>query len=127
MQRLIAIAAATLLVGSAALGQTLIPPKRVPLQQTEFPDGHVIHMQYLELAPNTTIARHTHPGVETSYVLEGDLELTVEGKGTMKLKAGESFAVPASTPHAGKVGANPTKLVVTYVVQKGKPIATPAP
>jgi quercetin dioxygenase-like cupin family protein len=127
MRRALLAIGAAVLVGSTAFAQSLVPPKRTPLQQTEFPDGHVIHMQYLELAPHTVIGRHTHPGVETSYILEGDLELTVEGKGTTKLKAGESFAVPANIPHAGKVGANPTKLIVTYVVQKGKPIATPAP
>src|SRR5690242_17961694 len=93
MMRSLALAAGLLLAGSAAFGQTLVP-KRTPLQQTEFPDGHVIHMQLLELAPHTPIARHTHPGVETSYVMEGELELTVEGKGTIKLKAGDSFAVP---------------------------------
>ena len=127
MRRLLAVGAGLLLAGSVALAQTIVPPKRTPLQQTEYPDGHVIHMQHLELAPHTPIARHTHPGVETSYVLEGELELTVEGKGTVKLKAGDSFAVPANTPHAAKVGASPAKLIVTYVVEKAKPIATPAP
>jgi quercetin dioxygenase-like cupin family protein len=125
--RALAIAAGALLAASAAVAQTLVPPKRTPLQQTEYPDGHVIHMQLLELAPHTLIARHTHPGVETSYILEGELELTVEGKDTLKLKAGDSFAVPANTRHAGKVGAGPAKLIVTYVVEKAKPIASPAP
>jgi quercetin dioxygenase-like cupin family protein len=72
-------------------------------------------MQLLEAAPHTLIARHTHPGVETSYILEGELELTVEGKGTVKLTAGD------------KVGASPAKLILTYVVEKAKPLASPAP
>jgi quercetin dioxygenase-like cupin family protein len=116
-----------LLVGSVALAQTLVPPKRTQLQQTEYPDGHVTIMQHLELAPGTPIARHTHPGVETSYVLEGEVELIVAGKAPQVLKAGQSFAVPANTPHSAKVGALPAKLIVTYVVDKSKPVATPAP
>jgi quercetin dioxygenase-like cupin family protein len=55
------------------------------------------------------------------------LELSVEGKAPVLLKAGESFAVPAHTPHSGKIGAKPAKLIVTYVVDKTKPVASPAP
>jgi quercetin dioxygenase-like cupin family protein len=127
MKRLLAVASGLLLVGSLALAQTPVPPKRTQLQQTEYPDGHVIIMQHLELAPGTPIARHTHPGVETSYVLEGEVELTVAGKAPQTLKTGESFAVPAGTAHSAKVGAKQTKLIVTYVVDKAKPVATPAP
>jgi quercetin dioxygenase-like cupin family protein len=132
MKRLLTIGAGVLLATSVAFAQAITPPskepvKRTPLQNTEFPDGHVIIMQFLEAAPNTPVPRHTHPGVETSYILEGELELTVEGKGTVMLKAGQSFAVPAHTPHGGKFGPKPAKLIITYVVDKSKPIATPAP
>jgi quercetin dioxygenase-like cupin family protein len=84
-------------------------------------------MQLVELAPGTPVARHTHPGVETSYVLDGDLELAVEGKAAVVLKSGQSFAVPANTPHEAKAGAKTTTLIVTYVVDKTKPVASPAP
>jgi quercetin dioxygenase-like cupin family protein len=132
MKRLLAIGAGLALAASVGFAQTITPPtkepvKRTPLQKTEYPDGHVIHMQLVELDPGTPIARHTHPGVETSYVLEGELELAVDDKAAMVIKAGESFAVPASTPHAGKAGAKPTRLIVTYVVDRTKPIASPAP
>jgi quercetin dioxygenase-like cupin family protein len=132
MKRLLAIGAGLLLAASVGFAQTITPPtkepvKRTPLQKTEYPDGHVIHMQLVEIDPGTPIARHTHPGVETSYVLEGELELAVEGKAAMVLKAGESFAVPASTPHEGKAGPKQTRILVTYVVDKTKPIASPAP
>jgi quercetin dioxygenase-like cupin family protein len=43
------------------------------------------------------------------------------------LKAGDAFQVPANTPHAGgKPGTGKTRLIITYVVEKGKPLATPA-
>ena len=132
MKRLLAIGAGLVLAASVGFAQTITPPtkdpvKRTLLQKTEYPDGHVIHMQLVELEPGTPVARHTHPGVETSYVLEGELQLAIEGKGPMVIKAGESFAVPASTPHEGKAGTKATRILVTYVVDKTKPIATPAP
>jgi quercetin dioxygenase-like cupin family protein len=132
MSRLLAIGAGLMLAASAAFAQAITPPaadalKRTPLQKTEYPDGHVIYMQLLEAAPNTPIPRHTHPGVETSYLLEGEIELTVDGKAPQQLKAGESFSVPPNIPHGGKVGARTAKLIVTYVVDRTRPVASPAP
>jgi len=132
MKRLLAIGAGLLLAASMGLAQTVTPPtkdaiKRFPLQKTEYPDGHVIQMVVVEFEPGAVVARHTHPGVETSYVLEGELQLAIEGKGPMTLKAGESFAVPVGTPHEAKAGAKTTRVLVTYVVDKTKPTATPAP
>ena len=45
---------------------------------------------------------------------------------TMTLKAGDGFQVPTGTPHSGKNGDKPTILATTYVVEKGKPLASPA-
>jgi uncharacterized cupin superfamily protein len=95
MKRLLTVGAGVLLATSVAFAQAITPPakeptRRTPLQKTEFPDGHVIYMQLLEAEPGTPVPRHTHPGVETSYVLEGELELSVEGKAPVLLKAGES-------------------------------------
>jgi len=132
MKRLLTAGAGFLILASVAFAQTITPPKmdpvkRTPLQKTEYPEGHAIHMQLVEVAANTPIARHTHPGVETSYVLEGEIELVIDGKAPLMLKAGDSFSVPANVPHGGKVGAKAARLIVTYVVDKTKPIASPAP
>jgi quercetin dioxygenase-like cupin family protein len=70
---------------------------------------------------------HTHPGIESSYVLEGSIELPVEGQPTRIVKAGDVFQIPPYTPHAG---GKPTDAKVrvssTYVVEKGKPLASQA-
>jgi hypothetical protein len=43
------------------------------------------------------------------------------------LKPGDGFQVPVATPHAGaKNGDTKTVIVSTYVVEKGKPLASPA-
>lgn len=80
----------------------------------------------VDLDPGTVIARHTHPGIESSYVVEGGLELSVDGQGTRALKPGDGFQVPPGTAHGGKNGDKPTVIAITYVVEKGKPLASPA-
>jgi quercetin dioxygenase-like cupin family protein len=82
----------------------------------------------VELAPGARAGRHTHPGDEISYVLEGEGEILVEGQPPRNVKAGDGFVVPAGARHdAHNTGAIPLKLVGVYVVEKGKPLATPAP
>jgi len=82
----------------------------------------------VELAPGATAGRHTHPGDEISYVLEGEAELRIDGQPPRIVKAGESFVIPAGVIHdAHNPGGTPTKLVGVYVVEKGKPLASPAP
>jgi quercetin dioxygenase-like cupin family protein len=73
------------------------------------------------------VARHTHPGIESAYVLEGGFELPIQGQPTRIIKAGDGFHVPPETPHAGgKPGEAKTRVLITYVVEKGKPLASPA-
>jgi uncharacterized cupin superfamily protein len=69
----------------------------------------------------------THPGVESAYVLEGGFELPIQGQATRTLKPGDGFQIPPDTPHAGgKPGDAKTRVLSTYVVEKGKPLASPA-
>ena len=89
--------------------------------------GYVTIIAEAEIEPGITVARHTHPGIESSYILEGSIELPVEGQPTRMVKAGDAFQIPPYTPHAG---GKPTDVKVrvssTYVVEKGKPLASPA-
>jgi quercetin dioxygenase-like cupin family protein len=79
----------------------------------------------VDFQPGGQVGKHTHPGEEIGYVLEGTLEFEMEGKPKTTLKAGEAFFVPAGTVHAAKnAGATPAKVLATYVVEKGKPLAT---
>ena len=82
----------------------------------------------VEISPGAFAGRHTHPGDEISYVLEGQGEILMEGRAPLKVKAGDGFVVPGGTKHdAHNDGSQPLKLVGVYVVEKGKPLATPAP
>ena len=89
-------------------------------------DGYETVDVRVDLDAGTLVPRHTHPGIESSYVVEGQLELSVDGVGTRTFNAGDGFQVPTRVPHSGKNGDKPTVLAVTYVVEKGKPLASPA-
>ena len=80
-----------------------------------------------DFQPGGAVPRHTHPGEEVAYILEGEIELQVEGKPAQKFKAGDTFFLPAGTVHAAKnVGKGTAAVLSTYLVEKGKPLATPA-
>jgi len=80
----------------------------------------------VEIAPGASAGRHTHPGDEISYVVEGEAEIQIDGQPPRKVKAGDGFVIPAGSIHnARNTGAGPFKLVGVYVVEKGKPLATP--
>ena len=80
-----------------------------------------------EFIPGGQAGKHTHPGEELGYVVEGTLELTVEGQPPRTLKAGEVFFVPAGVVHDGKnVGSGKAVVLATYIVEVGKPVASPA-
>jgi quercetin dioxygenase-like cupin family protein len=82
----------------------------------------------VEVAPGGVAGWHTHPGDEISYVSEGEATLMIAGEPPRKVAAGEGFVIPAGVVHNAKNdGATAVKLVGVYVVEKGKPLASPAP
>lgn len=101
--------------------------KRTPLQKIEYPDGYTVVTAIAEVPAGGAAGRHTHPGIETGYVLEGELELVIDGKPTVMVKAGESYQIPAGVVHDAKAGDKPFKVLAIYVVDKSKPLASPAP
>ncbi len=90
--------------------------------------GYEAVVARVEVAAGGVAGWHTHPGDEISYVLEGEAELLIAGQPPRKVAAGEAFVIPAGTVHnARNSGGAPVKLVGVYVVEKGKPLASPAP
>ncbi len=102
--------------------------KRTILQQTDGPmDGYVTVLARGEIAPGAMVMWHTHPGIETAYILEGGAALMVKGQPDRPVAPGDSFQIPVATPHALKNGGAVTRIASTYVVEKGQPLASPAP
>jgi quercetin dioxygenase-like cupin family protein len=111
--------------GVAIAQQTGI--KRTPLQKLDFPAGYNTITAIAEVPAGGAAGRHTHPGAETGYVLEGELELDIDGQPPMKIKAGESYQIPEGAIHDAKAGDKPFKVLGVYVVKAGEPLAKPAP
>jgi quercetin dioxygenase-like cupin family protein len=98
--------------------------RRTELQRHDLgvPGREVIQVR-VELDPGVAFGKHTHPGEEIAYVLEGSLEYQVEGKPPVTLKAGESLFIPAGTIHAAKnASGGKASELATYIVEKGKPL-----
>ena len=109
---------------SASAQQTGI--KRTVIHTFDYPPGYTTITAIVELAPNACSGRHTHPGIDSGYVMEGDLVLKVDGKPEQALKAGDSFETMPLQPHDA-CSVSGDKLVDTWVIEKGKPLASPAP
>ena len=112
--------------GAAVAQQSGI--KRTALQKVEFPDGYNTVTGIAEIPAGGAAGRHNHPGIESGYVLEGEADLLIDGQPPLHLKAGDSYQIPAGAIHDAKVsGDKPLKVLGVYVVDKTKPLASPAP
>jgi quercetin dioxygenase-like cupin family protein len=120
------IAAACLVAGVWAQQPAF---KRTVLQQADISiPGREAVTAVVEFQPGGASGRHTHPGEEIGYILEGQFVIEQDGKPAATLRAGQTFLIPAGRVHnATNSGSAMGRLVATYVVEKGKPLATPAP
>jgi quercetin dioxygenase-like cupin family protein len=101
--------------------------KRTLLQRIDVSETREAVLGAAEIPEGGTTGRHTHPGVETGYVLEGTLMLAIDGEPARTLKAGDSYKIPEGRVHNANAQGGPVRVLATYVVDKGKPLATPAP
>jgi quercetin dioxygenase-like cupin family protein len=124
----LAIAAVVLtgVIGAGTVGAQQSGFKRTVLQQGDLSmAGHESVTAVAEFQPGGTVGRHTHPGEEVGYILEGTIILEQEGKPSVTLGPGKTFFIPAGTVHnATNRGAAPARVLANYIVEKGKPLAT---
>ena len=124
--------AAILIVGTAAsqppaMTQQTQTIKRTPLQKFDVPGtSYETVIGIAEITPNAMIGRHTHPGPESGYMLDGEMVLMIDGQPEKTLRAGDSYQIPAGAVHDARAGPQGAKVIATYVVEKGKPLAFPA-
>jgi len=100
---------------------------RTPLQDQpiSIPGHHGVTAR-VEIGAGVESGRHTHPGEEFGYVLDGTLQLEIDGRAPQIIKAGEVFFVPAGVVHNGhNTTTSKATLIGTYVVETGKPLSTP--
>lgn len=124
--RLALAACAAAFLVPAALAQDIT---RVPLEAYRVPGVATdVFTMVSEFQPDRTTGRHTHPGVEMTYVAEGEIILKVEGQPARTVKAGESYMVESGKIHEITAGSAKTaKIVITYVVARGQLVTTVLP
>jgi quercetin dioxygenase-like cupin family protein len=119
-----AFALAGIVVGISAQQPTF---KRTVLQQADISaPGREAVTAVVEFQPGGSPGRHTHPGEEIGYVLDGKFLLEQEGKPAVTINAGQAFLIPAGTIHnATNTGSGTARILANYIVEKGKPMVTP--
>jgi quercetin dioxygenase-like cupin family protein len=133
MFKAIATIAFLVLLGSAApqAQQAPVQPspvKRTILQKSDVP-GTNLEMLYatVEIAAGFKAGRHFHPGVVMAQVVEGEFWFAPDGQPEKVFKAGEALTVPDRAIHNEGATDKGVKLNAVYVLEKGKPLASPAP
>jgi quercetin dioxygenase-like cupin family protein len=123
-----ALVGGSILALSAAQAQQSVVT-RTDLQRHDLgiPGREVVQAR-VDVAQGGTAPAHTHPGEEIIYVLSGVFEYRIGNDPPKTLHAGDALFVPARTVHSAKnVGTGVASELATYVVEKGKPLVTPAP
>lgn len=125
-RRLAAGACAALLLAGAA--GSAAAQQRTVLQKIDYPAGHQILSVLAELEPGQCTPRHSHPGAESAYVLEGKVLVKIEGKPDLPLEAGQPLRfLPGEVHTVCNVGERRFRALAHYIVEKDKPLVTPAP
>ena len=101
---------------------------RTDLQQHDLSiPGREVVQARVDIGPEAPLVKHTHPGEEIIYTLEGSLEYQLGGQPPKTFNARDALTVPAGVVHAVRnVGSGNAAELATYVVEKGKPLVAPA-
>ena len=105
--KVLAIACVTVpaIVASAIAQQPAIAQqlaiKRTVLRSIDYPAGYTTVTVMVEVAPGACSGRHTHPGIDSGYVMQGDFVLKIDGKPEQTLKAGDTYETSPQEPHDG--------------------------
>ena len=99
--------------------------KRTEIQHrpSSIPGREIIQV-LTEIPAGVESGWHIHPGEEVGYILAGTVEMRIAGQPTLTLHAGDGFLIPPRTAHnALDVGPETGRMLSTYVVEIGQPLA----
>jgi quercetin dioxygenase-like cupin family protein len=87
--------------------------------------GRDIVQVLTEIPVDVSSGWHHHPGEEVGYIVAGTVRMEREDRTTQILHAGDGFLIPPGVPHnATDLGPDTGRMLSTYIVEKGQPIAT---
>lgn len=98
--------------------------REIQRSQLSIPGREMVQVETL-IPAGVESGWHIHPGEEVGYIVEGQVEMRVQGRPTVVLKPGEGFLIPPRTPHNAKdLGPATGRMLSTYLVETGQPIAS---
>ena len=98
--------------------------REVQRSPSSIPGREIVQVETL-IPPGVESGWHAHPGEEVGYIIAGQVEMMVQGRATVVLNAGDGFLIPPRTPHnARDIGPDTGRMLSTYIVETGQPIAT---
>jgi len=123
----LALISTSALVSTIALGDDKVTP--VLKQELQGLEGMEANIVLFEVDPGFETERHIHPGHVFVYVLEGAVELDVEGKDPFRVSAGEAVYEEPDRPMVGRNASSTdgARFVVFQVGEAGKPLMVPQP
>ena len=128
--RALALLAVPIAAAAMAVPGTAPPSGPVTMAEVDVPRGkgpQQVVVQTRDFAAKAESGWHVHPGIEIATVVSGEIELHTAA-GVLKLDAGDSFTMPRGVAHNGvNAGTATAALVITLVVDKGKPLRTSVP
>lgn len=89
-------------------------------------DNKEVVMASAEFPVGGTTGLHTHPGDEYATVIEGSVEILIDGQPPKQVKAGQSYHNARGLVHETiNSGSGIARIVSTFVVDKGQPVMQP--
>jgi quercetin dioxygenase-like cupin family protein len=126
--KMIQAMALALVLGGAATAHADQPLQRTDLVRSDIDvPGHEAVQVRVDFAPGVLAPKHSHPGEEIAFVIEGTLEYQLDGSTPVTLKAGQSLFIPSGVVHSARnVGDGKASELATYIVRKGEALVVPA-
>lgn len=103
--------------------------RRTVLQQaaSSVPGREIVQV-LTEIPVGVESGWHIHPGEEVGYIVAGTVRMSIEGRPALTLQAGDPFLIPPRVPHnALDLGPDTGRMLSTYIVETGEPLATLTP
>ncbi len=112
--------------GEQAADELTTRLKRTELQRSasSIPGRDIVQV-VTEIPVGVASGWHVHPGEEIGYILAGRVRMEIQDSPTLILDAGDPFLIPPRVPHnATDLGPDTGRMLSTYVVETGEPLAT---